>query len=600
MKMYLEEIRSKIEERHSKDKKQLEVIFSDKPRLLVVAPAGYGKTRTMISKIAYMLATNQIPYPKRLLALTFSVNAAYKIKKEISQQLPEILEGVEYNIDKKLFVSNYHGFCRNILKKYGYLFHENLRQIDFLQAIDDSNIKKLQQTIKGLSFEDSKKLSDFNDAVKEVDKEYAQKNLLDYNQIIIKELIPKGFISFNAILTLIINLFQDYPEIIRFYQNYIPAILVDEYQDTNILSSYLLKLLITDKTKLVLFGDFLQRIYGFIGAMPNLLDFSEREFNMKRIELSTNYRFKDNAQMLLLDNNIRKIAINPRSPSIEQDAEITFFYLNDQDKEANKIIEIVRGILNKYPDSKIAILVKQRGKNIERIISKVRDENIKFFYGLFTDDDPNYVNFHKKCIINFTKLIKQDNRISRVKLKLLEKQIREEYENDDSILIQSLINLLSVFLKSIFTKFAFLTNEEKMQLIKETFEYNALRQHLEFIENNILISTVHGAKGLEWDYVILPDMEAFSFPNWHGLCKLCQFKEDCYINWNSDYANDENFKRKFFEELSVFYVGVTRARKHIFFTASKYQINYEGDPVERNISCFLKLPGIKLNNGVTK
>ena len=74
-------IKSRIEAKHQGDNKQLEVIFSPDKRLLVEAPAGYGKTHTMVSRIAYLIAIGQIPVPKRLLALTFSVNAAYKIKK---------------------------------------------------------------------------------------------------------------------------------------------------------------------------------------------------------------------------------------------------------------------------------------------------------------------------------------------------------------------------------------------------------------------------------------------------------------------------------------------------------------------------------------
>ena len=51
------DIKEYIKQKHFSDKKQLDVIFSNKPRLLVIAPAGYGKTKTMISKIAYLLST---------------------------------------------------------------------------------------------------------------------------------------------------------------------------------------------------------------------------------------------------------------------------------------------------------------------------------------------------------------------------------------------------------------------------------------------------------------------------------------------------------------------------------------------------------------
>lgn len=73
----IEIIKSRIENKHQGDEKQLEIIFSPNKRLLVEAPAGYGKTHTMVSRIAYLISIGKLPVPKKLLALTFSVNAAY-------------------------------------------------------------------------------------------------------------------------------------------------------------------------------------------------------------------------------------------------------------------------------------------------------------------------------------------------------------------------------------------------------------------------------------------------------------------------------------------------------------------------------------------
>ena len=96
----------------------------------------------------------------------------------------------------------------------------------------------------------------------------------------------------------------DYPKILEFYQRYYTTIIVDEYQDTNTLSYLLITHLINKDSKVILLGDSLQRIYGFIGAVPNLLSFSEEEFDLKQIQLNKNYRFSSNTQMLLLDSNI--------------------------------------------------------------------------------------------------------------------------------------------------------------------------------------------------------------------------------------------------------------------------------------------------------
>ena len=119
----LAELKAKISKQHEGDEKQLEVIFSDSPRLIVEAPAGYGKTTTMISRIAYLYASGGIPNPKRILGLTFSVNAALKVKREVAEKLPVLLgeQNSPVAIGEKVTVTNYHGFCKGVLKKYGYL-----------------------------------------------------------------------------------------------------------------------------------------------------------------------------------------------------------------------------------------------------------------------------------------------------------------------------------------------------------------------------------------------------------------------------------------------------------------------------------------------
>jgi len=274
----IENVRKKINEKHKQDEKQLEVIFSTDTRLLVESPAGYGKTHTMVSKIAYMIATNQIPTPKRLLALTFSVNAAYKIKKDIINNVPELLGDFDkkINIKEKIFVSNYHGFCRSILKKYGSIIHQNLSNLDDLQSFDDSDIQKIMENTRELSYEEAKFITDFNNSVKNINERFLEDNISKYNSLVSSMFINKNMIPFNTILTLTLKLFCDFPNILKFYNKYFTVILVDEFQDTNLLSYWLLKELVTEKTILILFGDSLQRIYGFIGAVPNLLGSAEQ------------------------------------------------------------------------------------------------------------------------------------------------------------------------------------------------------------------------------------------------------------------------------------------------------------------------------------
>lgn len=581
-------IKSRIIEKHHGDDKQLEIIFSSSSRLLVEAPAGYGKTHTMVSRIAYLMAVGRLPSPKKLLALTFSINAAYKIKKDVSINVPDLLSGLSSNINikEKIYVSNYHGFCRSVLKKYGYIIHPNLLKLDTLQSIDDGRRDSLMRAYSNLSNDEATLLSDFNFAVKNLNGTYVRENIDAYNAIVISKLLEKESIPYNAIITLTIKLFNDNSNILTFYQNYYTSILVDEFQDTNMLSYWLLNFLITSQTSILLLGDSLQRIYGFIGAVPNLLQDAERRYNLQLISLEKNYRFASNENMLQLDKIIRQNALTPFENPNNLRANVNFILYENQELEATGIIYRTREILQQAPSAKVAIITKQRGPNINHIIDAFNKENISFFYGLFTDEDIDYVKFNRKCLFEFIELLRDNSKINKKLAKTHYDKIKEIYIDNDSILIKALLKLLNIFWSRLFIDFSFLSNDDKINLIKETFEHNGIKQYMEYLDTSIIISTVHAAKGLEWDYVILPDMEKDSFPNWFGLCCKCKHSDDCNL------VLDKNMEQSFLEELSVFYVAVTRAKKQVYFTASKTQLSTKGT-FQKNYSCFMRLPGIE-------
>lgn len=581
-------ITERIRLKHQGDEKQLEVIFSPHKRLLVEAPAGYGKTHTMVSRIAYLIVTGNIPTPKRLLALTFSVNAAYKIKKDVSRNIPDLLKDVEFNfnIKDKIFVSNYHGFCRSVLKKYGQVIHPILTKLDTLESIDDSNIAELMRSFKGMTQEQAEKLFDFNTSVKRIEQRKVLNNIKEYNDLVISELLTKDVIPFNAIITLTIKLLNDYKNIRTFYQNYFSTILVDEFQDTNILSYWLLNILITDKTNVIFLGDSLQRIYGFIGAVPDLLARAQNKFRLERINLEKNHRFESNENMLKLDKLIRQNAITPFSNPTAIKTRIIFNIYDDQATESIEIVKKALSLISLNADSHVAIIVKQRGPNVNDLIETFINNKVPFFFGLFTDEDVNYLTFNYNCLHEFIELIKGQSRITKKLSESHINKIKEIYFDDESALSKALTELLKVFWRRVFIEYSFLSNEDKINLIKDTFNHNGLKQYMEFLDARIIISTVHAAKGLEWDYVLLPDMEQDSFPNWSGLCGSCNSRNDCRIVIDS--SNEKNF----LEELSVFYVAVTRAKKQVFFSASKSQLT-RTVPRLKNISCFVKLPGLQ-------
>jgi len=444
-----------------------------------------------------------------------------------------------------------------------------------------------------LGYDDAKELSDLCDAIKDARGKYINDNVGSYLVKIRSHLLPNNYITYNSIILFTLQLFDDYPELLKFYHNYFPIVIVDEFQDTNIISYAILRQLISEQTKAIFIGDALQRIYGFIGAIPNLMKRAKEQFGMLEIKLKENHRFRDNPKMMLLDKNIRLNAENPSVPDIDDNAVVDLEIFEDQQEEAQWVQEKIQDIMEDDSSVKVAVLVRGRGLNVQEIIDRLEGEGIDYFYALYTDEDIPYINFHRECLSVFISHIKDNDRITKLNLKRFYSKVQQAYKNQDLPVIQSLLGLLKIFLDRLTDEYYFLTNEEKIIFVLDTLENKALKQQMEYVDKNLIVSTVHGAKGLEWDYVILPDMEQYVFPNYFSLCGSCNFKYNSIHNGFCQLVYNERIERQFLEELSVYYVSVTRAKKDVYFSSSKRRIHYSGEKRNTYVSCLLSLPGIQ-------
>lgn len=594
----LAEIKEKITTQHEGDDKQLEVIFSDSSRLMVEAPAGYGKTTTMISRLAYLFASDRIPNPKRILGLTFSVNAALKVKREVAAKLPTLLgtKNSPVAIGEKITVTNYHGFCKGILKKYGYLISDILRKdINLFRAIGDSDIEKQSKLKNSLTTAEFKMLKDMETAVKETRAPDAQA-INTYNNIIIKKLLPLDYITHNAVILLVLEIFSKYEEIKKFYQSYFPLIVVDEFQDTNCIAWALLELIISYKTQLLFLGDPLQRIYGFIGALPNIMSTASDKYEMTKVSLSKNYRFRENSEMLKLDKNIRANAANCFTPIIAEEdvANLPAFWGNSQQDEAIQITAKVQTLISDET-TKIAILFRCRGKNTEVVETELSSRQIPYFYGMFSDEDADYINFHNKCQDMFIKRFGKQKTINKKSLTSFSDSVKNAYTTVTGKTVDSLLKLLDALVKKVSVDYNDLLPEDKYTLLLDIFENRQLKQAMEYVDSRVILSTIHGAKGLEWDYVFLGDVERWVFPNYH-TCNYCLNKYTSFTNCRCALPTPPqlNLNEAILDELSVFYVGVTRAKRQVYVSASANRLDYNGNEKPSGFSCMVGLTGVKL------
>jgi len=594
----LAEIKQKISAQHEGDKKQLEVIFSDSLRLIVEAPAGYGKTTTMISRIAYLFASGGIPNPKRILGLTFSVNAALKVKREIAEKLPVLLgsQNSPVALGEKVTVTNYHGFCKGVLKKYGYLIADALRKdINLFRAVGDSDIERQPSLKTALSSDELEKLKAVETAVKEARVPDAQTTHV-YNEIVIKKLLPLEYITHNAVILFVLEIFDHFAEVKKFYQSYYPLIVVDEFQDTNCIAWRLLEEIIAEQTQLVFLGDPLQRIYGFIGALPDIMTTVADKYGMTKVVLSKNYRFRNNPEMLKLDKNIRENAAYCFSPSISDDdvAKLPAFWGTTQQGEAQQVVAKVQTLMGDGID-KIAILFRGRGKNAETIETELNDKKVAYFYGMFTDEDDKYVEFHNKCQEMFIKRFVKSKSINKKALVSFSDNVKKEYETTRPKTIDSLLRLLDALVEKVSIDYSDLLPEDKYNLLLDIFENRQLKQAMEYVDSQVILSTVHGAKGLEWDYVVLADVERWLFPGYH-TCKDCSKKKATATKCRCSLPTplSVSFRNTALGELSVFYVGTTRARKQVFISASAKRLDENGNERDSIFSCMANINGVKL------
>lgn len=591
----IDNVRKQIKKEHCNDKNQLDIIFDESKNIIVESPAGCGKTKTMISKIAYMLSMNSIESTKKVLVLTFSVNAAYKIKKNVFEQLPNITGCTQEEsmyISNKIQVSNYHSFSKRIINLHGKNIIEADLDFNTLIPIDDSNSKTLCSDYN-LNIDAASFLSEFNKALKECNTGFIDRNWCEYNQVVKEQLIPKGYITYNSIILLAYELFINFPGIKYFYNNYFPIIFVDEFQDTNYIAWKLLKENICEKTKILFMGDPLQRIYGFIGAIPNLMDLAQKEYSMKKYELSTNYRFKDNREMLLLDNNIRANAQELNNDNIVETANPNIIVAPNQREEAKWICDKVREIRRK--GDRVAILVRAgaSNKNTKCIMDELNNEKIPFFFALFTDNDPIYDKFHEVCLIEFNQLIDEKEVVTLSILKKLQENVKKYYRDCLDDVTVSLIKLLEIFCNRIPEEYNRFKNEEVISLIQDTFINKGLKQNMDKVEDDVILATIHAFKGLEYPYIIIADNEQYSFPNFWGACQQCDERNRNLPCIKRHISDDEE---KYYEELSVFYVGFTRGIKKVYFTLSKKRLTSYGREQYVKPSCFLSLKGISYKN----
>jgi DNA helicase-2/ATP-dependent DNA helicase PcrA len=260
--------------------------------------------------------------------------------------------------------------------------------------------------------------------------------------------------------------------------------------------------------------------------------------------------------MLKLDKNIRANAGTCFTPSIadENIAKLPAFWGATQQDESDQIVAKVKSLRSDLK-AKIAILFRGRGRNAEIVEATLTKEGVPYFYGMFTDDDPEYIEFHNKCQEIFIKRFGKSKTINKKALTGFSNSVKTAYAESTGKTISSLLRLLDALVEKVSIDYADLLPDDKYTLLLDIFENRQIKQAMEYVDSQVILSTVHGAKGLEWDYVILSDVEQWVMT---FLCRNCPSLQNgttssaCRLPQNIPDA----MKNALLDDLCIFYVGV--------------------------------------------
>ena len=588
--------------------------------LLVIAGAGSGKTRAIVYRTAFLLE-NGIP-PQNILLLTFTRKAANEMLARTASLLNDMKS-------QKVMGGTFHSFANNLLRQHSKLLgiSPNFTIIDTADSEDVIDFIRHE-----LHFEKRKRA---------FPKKGIIQKIISYSrncEVSIKKTIEHRFeylTEFTKDIKIITKIYSEYKkahnlfdfdDLMEFLRNSLKKnskfrkkvqesfqyIMVDEFQDTNIIQKEIVDLIAKKYRNIMVVGDDSQSIYSFRGAnFENILRFPETYPDCKFVKIEQNYR--STQEILGFTNSVisnAKIGYKKKLFSAKKkgDKPVVKRFYSKEDEAKYVVSEIIDLREHEIPLNQIAVLCRAifhsnfiQAELILRKIPFIVVGGLRFSERRHVKDivaylrivlnplDPVAWNRVLKLIPNIgnisaSKIIKHMrklngkidfsnfegykfykdlqelgsviNRISNRKISLPDKvEILKEYYSPILAYITSdykirlmdinvLYNLASKYndLEKFLSAFALDPPSNKFQ------DRNTLVLDEKNNEKPLVISTIHSAKGLEWDTVFVPHLIDGLFPS---------------------EMNIENIE-EVEEERRLFYVACTRAKERLYLTMPSY------------------------------
>ncbi len=346
---------------------QLAAVTLPHQHALILAGAGSGKTRVLTTRIAWLIATNQAS-PAQILAVTFTNKAAKEMLARLSAMLPINVRG--------MWIGTFHGLCNRLLRTH----YREAGLPQLFQILDSSDqLSAIKRLLKSLNVDDEKypprELQHFINGQKEQGlrppaveawDDYTRKRIGLY-ETYDGQCQKEGVVDFAELLLRCHELLARNEGLRRHYQERFRYMLVDEFQDTNVLQYRWLKLLAGEGAAMFAVGDDDQSIYAFRGAeVGNMRDF-EREFKVANvIRLEQNYRSHGNildAANAIIKNNDNRLGKNLWTDAGAGEPIRVFEAYSDLD-EARWIVDEIKALVRDgHARAEIALLYRSNAQS---------------------------------------------------------------------------------------------------------------------------------------------------------------------------------------------------------------------------------------------
>ena len=361
---------------HILNKEQKIAVQHQKGPLLVLSGAGTGKTRVLTSRFVYIVESLNIDFNK-IIAVTFTNKAANEIKERVKAAL-------NHNIESP-WIGTFHSIFAKFLRKHAH--HVGLK--NNFNILDSEDQKKLikqvleyckinKEVSESVYLNELQNLKDekiFPEDKNKILKYSSLESIEDIYKIYQQRLIEINAVDFGDILLHSYHILINYRDIQESHSNFIQHILIDEFQDTNLLQYDLIKLLLNNNQNLFCVGDDDQSIYAWRGAkIENIINFPN-EFNCEVVRLTKNYRSNNailEAASSVISNNKNRLGKNLESFNSkipEQKINLKSFYSQEEES-----LWVADNISRKYNDQEtFGILVRLTAQ-----MRSIEDKLIKY------------------------------------------------------------------------------------------------------------------------------------------------------------------------------------------------------------------------------